>query len=123
LAKIIPYVQQRVQRHTTGIGILSEHRQAWEQLLNQLQERTALAEAMGGSDKVTRQHQRGRLTARERIATLCDAGSFNEYGALAGGNHPGGEPALSRVAPSATPTLPSGLDWFAWRWNRACPWC
>jgi hypothetical protein len=98
LAKIIPYVQQRVQRHTTGIGILSEHRQAWEQLLNQLQERTALAEAMGGSDKVTRQHQRGRLTARERIATLCDAGSFNEYGALAGGNHPGGEPALAADA-------------------------
>jgi acetyl-CoA carboxylase carboxyltransferase component len=77
---------------------LSEHRQAWEQLLNQLQERTALAEAMGGSDKVTRQHQRGRLTARERIATLCDAGSFNEYGALAGGNHPGGEPALAADA-------------------------
>jgi len=63
--------------------------------LNQLRERIALAESMGGPEKVAQQHGRGRLTARERIAGLCDPDSFNEYGALAGGNHPGGEPALA----------------------------
>jgi acetyl-CoA carboxylase carboxyltransferase component len=74
---------------------MSDYREGWQVLLGQLQERTAQAEAMGGAEKIARQHERGRLTARERIATLCDANSFNEYGALAGGNHPGGEPALA----------------------------
>jgi acetyl-CoA carboxylase carboxyltransferase component len=53
---------------------------------------------MGGEDRIARQHERGRLTARERIAGLCDPDSFNEIGALAGGNHPGGEPPLAADA-------------------------
>ena len=77
---------------------MAGHRQGWESLLEQLRSRTDRAEAMGGPDKVEAQHQRGRLTARERIAKLCDDGSFNEYGALAGGNHPGGEPPLAADA-------------------------
>ena len=63
--------------------------------MNQLRERIALAESMGGPEKVAQQHARGRLTARERIAGLCDPDSFNEYGALAGGNPPGGETGLA----------------------------
>jgi acetyl-CoA carboxylase carboxyltransferase component len=74
---------------------LSNYREGWETLLNQLEQRTALAESMGGPDKVDKQHNRGRLSARERIELLCDKTSFNEYGALAGGNHPGGEPPLA----------------------------
>ena len=74
---------------------MNDYREGWQRLLSQLQERTALAEAMGGADKVRRQQERGRLTARERIAGLCDPDSFNEYGALAGGNHPGGEAPLA----------------------------
>lgn len=74
---------------------MNDYREGWQLLLSQLQERTAMAEAMGGEDKIARQHQRGRLSARERIAGLCDPDSFNEYGALAGGNHPGGEPPLA----------------------------
>lgn len=77
---------------------MSAHREGWEHLLAELGRRTAAAEAMGGPDKIARQHQRGRLTARERIAGLCDAGSFNEYGALAGGNHPAGEAPLAADA-------------------------
>lgn len=63
-------------------------------MLAQLQERTGAAESMGGSEKISRQHQRGRLTARERVQQFCDAESFNELGALAGGNHPAGSPAV-----------------------------
>ena len=74
---------------------MSNYREGWETLLDQLQQRTAFAEALGGPDKVEKQHSRGRLSARERIACLCDEGSFNEYGALTGGNHPGGEPPLA----------------------------
>jgi acetyl-CoA carboxylase carboxyltransferase component len=37
---------------------------------------------MGGTDKVKRQHEGGRLTVRERIALLVDPGSFHEVGAI-----------------------------------------
>src|SRR5436305_2045083 len=39
--------------------------------------------AMGGPDKVARQHDRGKLTVRERIDLLFDPGSFVEFGLLA----------------------------------------
>jgi len=69
---------------------VGNHREGWELLLAELHKRTALAEAMGGADKVAAQHARGRLTARQRIDAFLDPNSFNEIGALAGGNHPGG---------------------------------
>jgi len=47
--------------------------------LNLYLERNAL---MGGADKIARQHQLGRLTARERLEKLFDPGTFDEYGAL-----------------------------------------
>lgn len=74
---------------------MTDKSQAWGSLNEQLQERSAAAKAMGGAEKIARQHGRGRLTARERIAGICDPDSFNEYGLLAGGNHPGGEAALA----------------------------
>jgi acetyl-CoA carboxylase carboxyltransferase component len=74
---------------------LNTYREGWKILLDQLQQRTAIAEAMGGPNKLRKQSQKGRLNARERIAGLCDKASFNEYGALAGGNHPGGHEALA----------------------------
>ncbi len=77
---------------------MSDYREGWQVLLRELEKRTKEAEAMGGAEKIARQHDRGRLTARERVAALCDDGSFNEYGALAGGSHPGGEPALAADA-------------------------
>ena len=39
---------------------------------------------MGGEERVERQHASGRLTVRERIERLFDAGTFHETGALAG---------------------------------------
>jgi acetyl-CoA carboxylase carboxyltransferase component len=74
--------------------VSQKNRDAWQPLLVQLQERTAAAEAMGGVEKIARQHRSNRLTARERIAALGDPGSFSEIGALAGGHHPGGAPAV-----------------------------
>ncbi|MFN0057492.1 MAG: acyl-CoA carboxylase subunit beta [Planctomycetota bacterium] len=38
--------------------------------------------AGGGEDKVRRQHERGKLTARERIAFLVDEGTFTESDSL-----------------------------------------
>ncbi|MCR9184399.1 MAG: carboxyl transferase [Halieaceae bacterium] len=74
---------------------MSKHRQDWAPLLSALQERGASAAAMGGDERIARQHARGRLTARERIAALVDEGSFREYGLLAGGHHPQGQPAVA----------------------------
>ena len=39
---------------------------------------------MGGEARLTRQRERGRLNARERIAALFDPGSFSEIGQLVG---------------------------------------
>lgn len=74
---------------------MSTHRQGWEVLLEQLQQRIQDALAMGGAEKLRKQHERGRLNVRERIASLCDEGSFSEYGALAGGNHPASGESLA----------------------------
>lgn len=60
------------------------NRQRWAAELEQLTQRRAAAEAMGGADKVERQRSRGKLTARERIDAVLDAGSFREIGKLAG---------------------------------------
>jgi len=38
---------------------------------------------MGGAERVARQHERGKLTVRERLDLLYDAGSFQEFGLLA----------------------------------------
>ncbi len=72
-----------------------DNRQQWQPLIDELNRRQSKAEAMGGEEKVARQHGRGRLTARERLELLFDPGTLHEIGALAGGNHPGGEPALA----------------------------
>ena len=74
---------------------MTNHREDWQPLLAELQRRSALAESMGGAQKVSRQHSRGRLDARARIGQLYDAGTFSEYGQLAGTSHPGGEPPLA----------------------------
>src|ERR1700722_14974323 len=39
--------------------------------------------AMGGSERIEQQHRRHKLTARERIDLLFDAGTFVEFGVLA----------------------------------------
>src|SRR5215211_3844419 len=44
-----------------------------------LRERSVLAEAGGGSARVQKQHDAGKMTARERIEFLLDEGSFEEF--------------------------------------------
>lgn len=56
----------------------------WQPELDELRRREAMAEEMGGEEKVRRQHDNGRLTVRERIDQLLDPGSFHEVGKIAG---------------------------------------
>ena len=51
--------------------------------LEELRRRRAVAEGEGREDAIARQHDRGKLTARERIDLLLDEGSFVETDALA----------------------------------------
>ncbi|HTN79420.1 MAG TPA: carboxyl transferase domain-containing protein [Acidimicrobiales bacterium] len=56
----------------------------WEPELEELRRRTEMAKEMGGPDKVARQHEFGKLTVRERVERVVDAGSFEEIGTVAG---------------------------------------
>lgn len=57
---------------------------SWQDELDELKQRRQLALAMGGQDKVARQHEFGKLTIRERIEAIVDDDSFDEIGTLAG---------------------------------------
>lgn len=46
-------------------------------------DKQAVAHAGGGLDRITAQHEKGKLTARERISQLTDPGSFMETDQLA----------------------------------------
>ena len=52
--------------------------QTHQDRLEELARREALAEAGGGAERVAKQHQSGKLTARERVDLLLDPGSFVE---------------------------------------------
>ena len=50
--------------------------------IEELNRRLAAAEQGGGAERIRKQHEAGKLTARERIELLLDAGSFVEVDAL-----------------------------------------
>ncbi len=49
---------------------------------DKLNERISLAKLGGGQDRIDKQHEKKKLTARERIEYLLDEGSFEEMGIL-----------------------------------------
>lgn len=57
---------------------------SWREDIEELRAREALAEKMGGDEKVSRQHNRGKLDVRQRIDRLLDPGSLREIGKIAG---------------------------------------
>lgn len=73
---------------------------SWEKELEELRRREALAEKMGGADKLARQKERGKLNARERLDALLDDGSFREIGKIAGRGKYAADGALEDFAPS-----------------------
>jgi acetyl-CoA carboxylase carboxyltransferase component len=56
-------------------------------LADDLAERRARARLGGGEERIARQHEAGKLTARERIALLIDDGTFTELGIHAQPHH------------------------------------
>ncbi len=50
--------------------------------IDELNEKTRKAKEGGGKKRIEKQHEKGKLTARERIKFLLDEGSFEEMGML-----------------------------------------
>ena len=50
-----------------------------QEIIRQLDEKRAAARLGGGQKRIDSQHAKGKLTARERIELLLDAGSFEEW--------------------------------------------
>lgn len=56
----------------------------WKPEIEELEQRMAFAHEMGGARGIEVQHERGKLTIRERLDAFCDPTSFQEIGGLAG---------------------------------------
>jgi acetyl-CoA carboxylase carboxyltransferase component len=81
----------------------------WDPELTELAHRKALAAELGGPERVARQHATGRLTVRERIDALLDAGSWQETGSVAG-TAAYDDGALSGFTPASAVTGTGRLD-------------
>ncbi|MDB2440546.1 propionyl-CoA carboxylase [Luminiphilus sp.] len=57
---------------------------SWKPEVDEIERRRALALGQGGEAAVAKQHSQNRLTLRERVDHLLDAGSFEELGPVAG---------------------------------------
>ncbi|MEM9669458.1 MAG: carboxyl transferase domain-containing protein [Pseudomonadota bacterium] len=73
---------------------------SWEAEAEEIRRRKELALAQGGEASVARQHEKGRLTIRERIDLLLDEGSFDEVGPAAGAAERGDNGALLSFDPA-----------------------
>ena len=56
----------------------------WQPEIDELNERKELAYNLGGEERVQKHIDNGKLTVRDRIATIADENSFQERGVLAG---------------------------------------
>lgn len=64
-------------------NILKDMQPDWpDEYIDDLSKRRKKAEIGGGEQRIASQHKKGKLTARERIDYLFDAGSFQEVGAF-----------------------------------------
>src|SRR5829696_6199459 len=52
---------------------------AMQEILRQLEEKRDAARAGGGARRIKAQHEKGKLSARERVEILLDPGSFEEW--------------------------------------------
>lgn len=73
---------------------------SWQKEADELARKRALAREQGGAEAVARQHGKGRLTIRERVAAMLDEGSFRELGAAAGEAERDAEGTLTGFAPA-----------------------
>ncbi len=83
---------------------------SWKPEVDEIERRRALAAEHGGAEAVAKQHGRGRLTARERVAALVDKGSFREHGGVAGRGERDDEGRLTDFTPANVVTGVARID-------------
>ncbi|HEX4477660.1 MAG TPA: carboxyl transferase domain-containing protein, partial [Polyangiaceae bacterium] len=72
----------------------------WRPELDEIARRRDLARELGGPEKVARHRNAGKLTVRERIEGVVDAGSFDEIGSISGFPEYDASGALLRFMPT-----------------------
>ncbi|HUT48239.1 MAG TPA: carboxyl transferase domain-containing protein [Alphaproteobacteria bacterium] len=72
----------------------------WDKHVEEIAAKRGHAKTLGGEEAVARHHAKGRLTVRERIEALLDAGSFREVGGAAGGAERDETGALTGFTPA-----------------------
>ena len=72
----------------------------WTHELEDQHRRRDFAEAMGGPAAIEKVRSLGRLNARERVSALVDAGTFREFGGLAGKGRYSDDGTLESLTPS-----------------------
>ena len=83
-------------------------------LVEDLQERRERIRMGGGEEKIARQHEQDKLTARERLALLIDEGTFVELGMHARPHF--SQRAMEGRTPPPTGSSPgTGRSTDAWR--------
>lgn len=73
---------------------------SWEKEVEELRRRNDLALEQGGAESVARQHEKGRLTVRERADALLDDDSFQEIGPGAGASEENEDGSLKSFTPA-----------------------
>jgi methylmalonyl-CoA decarboxylase subunit alpha len=63
----------------------------WQGILDELERRHAFSQSMGGPERLEKHRASGKLSARQRIDLLFDAGTFVEIGVFAAGLTEGGD--------------------------------
>jgi acetyl-CoA carboxylase carboxyltransferase component len=81
-----------VDRTSADVGWLPE--------VEELRQRHAWAEELGGEEAIAKQHAQHRLTVRERFSRLLDEGSFSEVGKLTGNGRYDPDGQLLGVTPA-----------------------
>src|SRR5438270_12062459 len=64
-------------------AMAADARKSMEQLVEDLRQKTDHLRQGGGPQRLAKQKEQGKLTARERIEALVDAGTFEELGLFA----------------------------------------
>ncbi|CAN1503821.1 COG4799 Acetyl-CoA carboxylase, carboxyltransferase component (subunits alpha and beta) [Caulobacteraceae bacterium] len=99
-----------------GLGVCTPEKSgyslimSWKPEIEQLRAREALAEQMGGEERVARQLAQGKSTARARVDALLDPGSFHEIGKIAGVADYNSDGSLKSYLPSNMVTGRGRID-------------
>ena len=73
---------------------------SWDDEVREIRARRAYALEQGGEAGISRQHNYGKLTVRERIDQLLDEGSFREHGRMAGAAYLDDDGAVESFTPA-----------------------